>query len=94
MIKKIISYDGKYPCLCFGTLTVLLDNDKTLEIHQPCNSGGCVCRDDDWNMWAETGEWTIGEALTKNQELTPQDKEMIVNWFNENVTLGCCGGCI
>lgn len=94
MIKEIISYDGKYPTLCGGTLKVILDNGEELKISDPCTSGGCICRSEDWDMWAEQGDWQIGYGLESNEILTPEDKQKVVDWFNANVPYGCCGGCI
>ena len=94
MIKEIISYDGEYPCLCMGKLKVILDNGEKLEITSPCSSGGDVCRDEYWDMWAVQGEWEIGCGLKYNNKLTEEDKQKVVDWFNANVPYGCCGGCI
>ena len=94
MIKEIISYDGEYPILCGGTLKVILDNGEELEISVPCKSGGNIYRTENWDMWAVQGEWEIGYGLESNKILTPEDKQMVVDWFNENVPYGCCGGCI
>ena len=94
MIKEIVSYDGEYPMLCDGTLKVILDNGEELEISDPCASGGCICRSEDWDMWPEEGELKIGYGLKNNKILTKEDKQKVVDWFNENVPHGCCGGCI
>ena len=94
MIKESVSYDGEYPILCDGTLKVILDNGEELEISSPCASGGGICRSEDWDMWPEEGEWKIGYGLKNNKILTKEDKQKVVDWFNENVPHGCCGGCI
>lgn len=87
---EFISYDGKYPCLCMGTLTIKV-NGKTYWLNNKMISGGCIMRDGDWNMWSEYGDWEID--LEKYPELEPY-KEEITQVVNNNVEQGCCGGCI
>lgn len=87
---EFISYDGKYPCLCMGTLTIKV-NGKTYWLNNKMISGGCIMRDGDWNMWSEYGDWEID--LEKYPELEPY-KEEITQVVNDNVEHGCCGGCI
>lgn len=87
---EFISYDGKYPCLCMGTLTIKV-NGKTYWLNNKMISGGCIMRDGDWNMWSEYGDWEIN--LEKYPELEPY-KEEITQVVNDNVEQGCCGGCI
>ncbi len=87
---EFISYDGKYPCLCMGTLTIKV-NGKTYWLNNKMISGGCIMRDGDWNMWSEYGDWEID--LEKYPELEPY-KEEITQVVNDNVEQGCCGGCI
>lgn len=87
---EFISYDGKYPCLCMGTLTIKVDG-KIYHFYHAMISGGHVCRDESWNMWAEEGDWEVN--LYEHPELEPY-KEEITRLVNENVEHGCCGGCI
>ena len=78
---EFISYDGKYPCLCMGTLTIKV-NGKTYWLNNKMISGGCIMRDGDWEI-----------DLEKYPELEPY-KEEITKVVNDNVEQGCCGGCI
>ena len=89
---EFISYDGKWPCLCFGTLTIKV-NGKTYAFKNAMISGGCVCGgpSTDWDMWSEQGPWEID--LREHPELEPY-KDEITKVVNENVEWGCCGGCI
>ena len=87
---EFISYDGKYPCLCMGTLTIKVD-DKTYRFNHAMISGGCIQRSEDWDMWAVQGDWEIN--LDEHPELEPY-KEEITRVVNDNVEQGCCGGCI
>ena len=87
---EFVSYDGKYPCLCTGTLIIKV-NDKIYSLKHVLISGGFICKDEDWNMWAEQGDWEVN--LEEYPELEPY-KEEIARVVNKNVTHGCCGGCI
>ena len=87
---EFVSYDGKWPCLCHGTLIIKVDG-KTYSFRNAMISGGRICHDDSWDMWAEEGDWEID--LEEHTELEPY-KEEITRVVNENVKHGCCGGCI
>lgn len=87
---EFISYDGEYPCLCDGTLLIKV-NQKVYRLANVLRSGGRICRDEDWNMWAEQGNWSV--ELAKYPELDPY-KEEITRVVNANIKQGCCGGCI
>lgn len=57
------------------------------------SSGGGICRDEEWNMWAEYGEWDIYEDSWP--EGFPEIyKESVLEKINEEIPHGCCGGCI
>jgi len=88
MSVKFISYDGEYPNLCSGTL-VLEINGNRHKLQYALRSGGCVLKDDDWNMWAEQGPWSVN--IPKELEEYRYEIEEAVN---SNVHEGCCGGCI
>ena len=87
---EFVSYDGKYPCLCMGTLTIKVDG-KAYRFNHAMISGGCILRNEDWEMWAEQDDWKID--LGEHSELEPY-KEEITRVVNDNVEQGCCGGCI
>ena len=89
---EFVSYDGKWPCLCFGTLIIKVDG-KTYSFNDAMISGGYICGgpDTDWDMWSEEGDWKID--LREHPELEPY-KEEIEKVVNDNVEHGCCGGCI
>ena len=73
-----------------GTLIIKVNN-KTHSLKRAMISGGSICKDEDWNMWAIQGNWEI--TLKEYPELEPY-KEEITRVVNENVPQGCCGGCI
>lgn len=87
---EFVSYDGKYPCLCMGTLTIKVD-DKTYRFNHAMRSGGCLWHDSDWNYEVEYDDWEVN--LEEHPELESY-KEEITRVVNENVEQGCCGGCI
>lgn len=89
---EFVSYNGKYPCLCSGTLIIKVDG-KTYSFNDAMISGGCIMGgpSTDWDMWPEEGDWKID--LKEHPELE-QYKEEIERVVNENVEHGCCGGCI
>lgn len=87
---KFISYDGKYPNLCAGILIIELDGVKvTFEPHSLC-SGGSVWFDEHWNEYITEGPWSITMPYDFPKELYQELKDLI----NENIPLGCCGGCV
>ena len=89
---EFISYDGKWPNLCSGTLTIKV-NGTLYELENVMISGGCIMGGPhtNWDMWAEQGSWRLD--LQDYPDLKPYEDE-ITNLVNENVEYGCCGGCI
>ena len=89
---KFISYDGKYPNLCGGTL-VLAINNYMVEFPQFCmRSGGCVWFDEEWNEQVDIGEWHV--KLPEEYKEFAHLQDEIDACVNANVPWGCCGGCI
>lgn len=87
---KFISYNGKYPTLCFGTLVYSVDNEQHT-VKSPAVSGGSagVINGDEY---CTSGKWKLDrnefEHLTKEEFMQLEDE------FNKKVRQGCCGGCI
>ena len=86
-----IKYDGKWPNLCSGHLEVWIGETYYDFGTYILQSGGCIKRNEDWDMWTEEGDWKVD--LYEHPELEPY-KEEITRVVNENVEHGCCGGCI
>lgn len=86
---KFISYDGTYPCLCMGTLTIKIKG-KTYKLKNCLLSGGSVRFDENWEAYVTSGDW---ELRNLPEELIKYQKE-ITQLVNDNVPYGCCGGCI
>lgn len=117
---EFISYDGKWPCLCSGVLTLKIDGEIVKFGHHTMmghwnkktnnwfykdenpdkpnyerfwSSGGSCGFESGWtNEYVHTAEWKIDveELPEKFVELASEIDEV----FNENVTWGCCGGCL
>lgn len=99
---KFINYDGCWPNLCRGILTLELDgiemtfgdlygNPKT-DYDRFWSSGGGVIEDADGGYHIEHGKWIL-EKDRLSKELIPFG-DLLIKVFNENVEYGCCGGCI
>lgn len=84
---KFISYDGSYPCLCFGTLTLEIDGVTRTDFN--LHSGGSVWFDGEYNEHVESGSWYV-DVPEDLQHLKREIEEVV----NNNVPLGCCGGCV
>lgn len=90
---KFISYDGEFPSLCAGTLTIEVAGVQFKFAPHTFESGGSVDFDDDWNDSISQGSWKISEFAEIPEELEPF-KDKILEVMNENVEHGCCGGCV
>jgi hypothetical protein len=88
---KFVSYDGEYPNRCSGKLILNLDG-KNIEFPEYClSSGGSVSFDNDWNENVTEGDWTISEFPKDFPEELKSEAERLVN---DNISKGCCGGCV
>lgn len=85
---KFISYDGKYPNLCSGTLVLEIDG-KEHSFEYALISGGGVYFDSDWNENVTRGEWCVN-LPDEFKHL----KNIVEELVNDNVEYGCCGGCV
>lgn len=85
---RFISYDGSYPTLCYGTLTIEI-NGIRYELEDCLHSGGSVSFTEDWDEVVTQDEWSVSVP----DELKEFEKE-ITDIVNDNVDHGCCGGCV
>ena len=92
---RFVSYSGKYPSLCCGTLVLEINGKKySFGWNENCDyrpfwsSGGCINAD----YKVKQDEWfiNVGELPEELHEYA-NEIDMV---FNENVEYGCCGGCI
>jgi hypothetical protein len=87
-----IEYDGAYPNLCSGTLTVTV-GPKTWTMDHVLSSGGSVSFDEDWYEHVSSGPWSIDRYDLPDD--FPKDLvEKLEELVNEEVSQGCCGGCV
>lgn len=88
---EFVSYDGEYPTLCSGTLTIRV-NGKLYFLKDILHSGGNIVRMSDGDYDTELGEWDIWtDNLPPELKKYSEDIKLLVNM---NVKHGCCGGCI
>lgn len=96
---EFISYTGKYPNLCSGTLTLKIDGveykfhaweyDNKTVFPKFWSSGGGIRENYEGTY---EGEWQIN--VNDIPEQFRKYAREIDAAFNENVPYGCCGGCI
>jgi hypothetical protein len=90
---EFVSYDGKYPCLCHGQLVIKVDGKLYDKGFHLCSGGSCgfISEGDDpyADTYREEGRWEV--EVPEELEWCQDEIEKLVN---ENVTWGCCGGCI
>lgn len=106
-IVEFVSYDGAYPNLCRGVLTVKVDGKEYKfgyywdrkdgeELLDPFwASGGCVSFDNEWNESVTQDAWVLSDFKKSNYPPEIGDRiEDILEVMNQNVPYGCCGGCV
>lgn len=80
-----VTYDGKYPCLCHGTLTIEVDGDLVyMEQYRLSSTGSC--------NWRE-GKTTEGSLIWEDASKFDKDIQEAVEEELNNYR-PCCGGCI
>lgn len=86
---EFVSYNGKFPNLCRGTLVIKV-NGEEISLENYLISGGRCWFDKDRVDHVESGDWRI----SKLPDDLEQCRDEILKVVNENVPYGCCGGCI
>ena len=95
---EFVKYDGGYPALCCGTLTLRIDGGLKTFGSGDCDyrdfwrSGGICGFTDEWRRGCvERHPWKLCEwRLPKGLQGHAQE---LIDLFNEHVPYGCCGGC-
>ena len=85
---EFVSYNGKYPNLCSGVLTLRVDGQ--IRQFDWCLISGGYC--DVYEDLCKIGEWDIKDGVFS--DFTENEKELIRQLVNQNVRPGCCGGCL
>lgn len=93
-VVKFISYSGRYPNLCSGTLILEIDGETVcFDYPKFWRSGGvCGFRNSYNSAFIDKYEWMIDVA--EIPEPYKKYAREIDSVFNENVSYGCCGGCL
>lgn len=89
---KFISYDGKWPALCMGTLVVEKDGKEYSMKYILVSGGSCGFNNDYSESYVNEGEWSVDkDALPEELK---KDVEELTYLVNMNIPYGCCGGCL
>lgn len=91
---KFISYDGKWPTLCMGTLVVEKDG-KQYSMKYVLESGGsCGFNKDYSESYIYKDKWSVCKNDLPKELQNDVDVKEITELVNENIPYGCCGGCL
>lgn len=85
---KFVSYDGKDPNLCSGTLVLEVEGERRELPYALCSGGSCGFYEDE-TPFVEHGPWSVDLP----EDLEPYRNE-IEELVNDKVPKGCCGGCL
>lgn len=89
---EFVSYDGKWPCLCGGKLTLKVDGVEQTFEYCLCSGGICMCGLNDDDSVVTEGDWTL--TKDKFSGFSDEELKVIAKLVNDNVPHGCCGGCL
>lgn len=84
-----VSYSGEYPNLCSGELVISIDGMEWTGFR--LSSGGSVSFTEDWDEIVTYGPWSVSHWPNGFPE---EAKPITIGLINENIRLGCCGGCV
>lgn len=85
-----IDYDGKFPVLCFGKLSVTIDG-REWKFPSNCLSPGGQVGFDEGMSFVKKGPWEIDQWPKDFPEIL---KLHVIHAVNEQVEWGNCGGCL
>lgn len=89
MKRKIeVSYDGKWPCACMGTLIIKVDGSEVYNKKYCCISTGSVWFDENWSEHVEPGELEWKDAKDFDRDIRDAVYDIL-----SRMTV-CCGGCV
>ena len=87
-----VTYDGKFPCTCSGTLTIKVDGKEIYKKDYCCHSTGSVTFDEDWNENVFSGELIWDEELLIPEDIRLTVKNAVRIELSKHEV--CCGGCV
>lgn len=94
---EFVSYDGRYPALCCGTLVLSIEGVH-VSFRNALRSGGTYWFDEDGDEHTKTGPWVFDPEFAEidgpHFALSAEDVERITALVNKHVPYGCCGGCL
>lgn len=97
---EFVSYDGAFPNLCSGTLTLKIDKipyvfGRDERYSTFWSSGGRAGVGFGGDEYLERGAWEfyIWDRAKFPEFLVGHESELM-EVFNANIPYGCCGGCI
>ena len=95
---EFVDYNGKWPHLCTGTLTLKIDGKfvkfGTQEKYGKFwrSSGECGFNNDYTEHYIIENEWVINvDDLPDEYKKYAEEIDIV---FNANIPYGCCGGCL
>lgn len=86
----IVTYDGKYPNACTGTLTISVNNNIVYSKQDAVYSTGSCGYDKSLNDYTAKGGsllWNVGDA----EKFNPNIRAAVQHKLNQ--IKACCGGC-
>lgn len=91
---RFISYDGKYPTLCGGTLILDIDNKEYWFTNCLISTGNSNFNNiDDYIVIKNKWKFNTDYNSNYQDELSSNDINIIEQLINDNIEWGCCGGC-
>lgn len=92
---EFVGYDGKYPNLCCGVLTIKVDG--VLYSLKDCLMVEGIFCTDPYSKQYKTYPWTLDtvdfKLCTREINFTKEEVEYLEKLCNEHIPKGHCGGC-
>ncbi|MCQ2444438.1 MAG: hypothetical protein MJ061_02975 [Mailhella sp.] len=89
---EFISYDGVWPRLCGGTLTLRIDGEEWARKNVLFSGGAVNNSRDPAELDISYGPWILDYRMAA--EFSPEEMEHIAALINERIPYGCCGRCL
>lgn len=86
-----VEYNGEYPCMCMGTLTIYKNNEIIYSDKYCCKSTGSVGFSDDYSeSYINNGELLWREEYSS--DFSEEVQKAVKDKLSEFQV--CCGGCL